>query len=137
MPVRVLNISDQPKRFKKGSALATPVTSVVSVPKGASIGDLAGHKIEVPDSLQSLYERSVTIPSGDLGHTDLVWYKINRGDAPPIRQPSRWLPSLKQDEAHKAVTEMLEKGLIESSTSPWALPVVLIKKKRWQLEVLC
>ena len=67
VPVRVLNLSDQPKRFKRGSDLATctPVTSVVSAPKGASNGDLGGHKIKVPDPLQSLYERSVTNLSED------------------------------------------------------------------------
>ena len=94
VPVRVLNLSDKPKRFNKGSDLATctPVMSVVGAPKGASDSDLGGHKIKVPDSLQSLYERSVTNLSedqrpllynllgrnadvfscgpGDLGHTD-------------------------------------------------------------------
>ena len=34
-----------------------------------------------------------------------------------------------QDDWHKAVTEMLEQGLIEPSTSPWASPIVLAKKK--------
>ena len=152
VPIRVLNLSDKPKRFKKGSDLATctPVMSVVGAPKGPS-DDLEGHKIKVPDSLQSLYERSVTNLSedqrpllynllgrnadvfscgpGDLGHTDLVQHKINTGDAAPIRQPPRRLPSLVKEEAHKAVTEMLEQGLIESSTSPWASPIVLVKKK--------
>ena len=66
---------------------------------------------------------------GDLGHTDLVRHKVNTGNAAPIRQPPRRLPSLKTDEAHKAVTEMLEQGLIEPSTSPWASPIVLTKKK--------
>ena len=125
--------------------------SVVGAPKGASDSDLGSHKIKVPDSLQSLYERSVTNLSEDqrpllynllgrnadvfscgpwdLGHTDLVQHKINTGDAAPIHQPPRRLPSLIKEEAHKAVTEMLEQGLIESSTSPWASPIVLIKKK--------
>jgi len=67
--------------------------------------------------------------SGDLGKTDLVRHKINTGDAAPIRQPPRRLPSLKKDEANKAVTEMLEQGLIETSTSPWASPIVLVRKK--------
>ena len=62
VPVRVLNLPDKPKQFKKGSDLATctPVMSAVGAPKGASDSDLGGHKIKVPDSLQSLYERSVT-----------------------------------------------------------------------------
>ena len=52
VPVRVLNLSDQPKRFKRGSDLATctPVTSVVSAPKSARNGDLGGHEIKMPDS---------------------------------------------------------------------------------------
>ena len=48
VPVRVLNLSDQPRRFKKGCNLATctPLTSVCSATKSAS-DDLA-HDIEVP-----------------------------------------------------------------------------------------
>jgi len=152
VPVRVLNISNQPKCFRRGSNLVTctPVTSVFSAPKSASSGDL-GYEVKLPDSLQSLYERSVTnlsedqkpllynllgrntdvfsCGSGDLGKTDLVRHKINTGDAAPIRQPPRRLPSLKKDEANKAVTEMLEQGLIETSTSPWASPIVLVREK--------
>ena len=46
-------------------ATCTPVTSVVSTPKSACNGDLEGHEIKMPDSLQSLYERSVTNLSED------------------------------------------------------------------------
>ena len=36
---------------------------------------------------------------------------LGRTDSLPIRQPPRRLPSLKRDEAHKTVTEMLGQGL--------------------------
>ena len=55
------------KTTQEGCDLATctPVTSVVSATKGGSNGDLGAYKIKVPDSLQSLYERSVTNLSED------------------------------------------------------------------------
>ena len=47
----------------------------------------------------------------------------------PIRQPPRRLPLAKRNETDQAVTEMLQQGIIEPSSSPWCSPVVLVKKK--------
>ena len=65
----------------------------------------------------------------DLGRTDLVQHCINTRDASPIRQPPRRLPLTKQQDAAKAVEDMEKEGVIETSCSPWASPIVLVKKK--------
>lgn len=50
-------------------------------------------------------------------------------DAQPVNQrPYRISPQLK-DELEKQVTEMLHKGFIQHSSSPFASPVLLVKKK--------
>ena len=41
----------------------------------------------------------------------------------------RRFPIHQQEEGEKQVKEMLDKGLIEPSQSPWASPIVLVKKK--------
>ena len=64
----------------------------------------------------------------DLGQTDLVKH-INVGDAQPVRQAPRRLPSAKREEAQKAVEDMAEQGLIKPPHRPWSSPVVLVKKK--------
>ena len=47
----------------------------------------------------------------------------------PIRQQARRIPVYKRAEAEKHLQEMLQKGVIEPSSSPWASPIVLVKKK--------
>ena len=106
---------------------------------------------EVPKHLVDLLERSCQHLSGeqsqrvrelllrnqdvfskgdlDLGRTDLVRHSINTGDHRPIKQPYRRLPVWQQQEAEKQIGDMLEKEVIEKSTSPWASPIVLVKKK--------
>jgi hypothetical protein len=65
----------------------------------------------------------------DLGKTDKVKHVINTGDAAPIRQRPRRVPIHLQAEAKEQVDKLLKHGLIEHSTSPWASPIVLVKKK--------
>lgn len=65
----------------------------------------------------------------DLGRTNVVKHQIDTGNATPIRTPPRRIPIHWQGELQKLIEEMLEKGVIRPSTSPWAAPVVLVKKK--------
>ena len=67
--------------------------------------------------------------SGDpLGRTNLVQHEIET-QGPPIKQHPRRFPLGLRDEGRKQVEEMLKSDIIEPSTSPWASPVVLVKKK--------
>lgn len=75
--------------------------------------------------------RDVFSKSGELGRTNVVYHSIDTGDARPKRQPARRLPNHQRAEAHKQVNDMLGKGVISPSSSPWASPVILVKKKRW------
>uniref|UniRef100_A0A0A9D1W1 Reverse transcriptase domain-containing protein n=1 Tax=Arundo donax TaxID=35708 RepID=A0A0A9D1W1_ARUDO len=50
------------------------------------------------------------------------------GAKPVNLKPYRYSPQLK-DEMEKQITEMLQKGIIQHSTSPFSSPVLLVKKK--------
>ena len=65
----------------------------------------------------------------DLGRTSVVKHDIYTDGSTPIRQrPYRTAPA-QRDEITKHIYTMLEADIIEPSTSPWASPVVLVKKK--------
>ena len=64
-----------------------------------------------------------------LGHTEMVQHDILTNTEIPIKQPVRRPPFHLRDEADKAVEKMLKDGVIEPSNSPWASPVVLVRKK--------
>ena len=67
--------------------------------------------------------------NGPLGRTDLVKHEIVTTTQQPIKQRARRFPISQREEGQKLVEDMLEQGVIEPSTSPWASPVVLVKKK--------
>ncbi|GBN22874.1 Transposon Ty3-I Gag-Pol polyprotein [Araneus ventricosus] len=59
----------------------------------------------------------------------MTQHRINTGNHPPIKQYSRRLPLAKKEEAERLVKEMVDNGIIEESSGPWASPIVLVKKK--------
>ena len=113
--------------------------------------DNDGETLTVPKHLADLFQRSSHLlnpdersqlarvltdfagvfatSSDDLGHTSLVTHQINTGSSQPIRQPTRRLPLHKRAEADTLLKDMLKKGVIEPSSSPWTSPIVLVKKK--------
>ena len=65
----------------------------------------------------------------DLGVTDTVTHKIDTNDAVPIRQPMRRYPPAHLQAIDEHVNSMLDQGIIEPATSPWASNLVLVRKK--------
>jgi hypothetical protein len=61
--------------------------------------------------------------------TDVIEHQILVGDARPIRVPPYRVPYALRDEMKKQVTEMLGKGVIRESNSPWSAPAILVPKK--------
>ena len=54
----------------------------------------------------------------------MVTHSIDTGDSHPIHQPLRRKRTIEE-----IVQKMMAQGVIQNSNSPWASPVVLIKKK--------
>ena len=63
------------------------------------------------------------------GRTEQLHHHIETGDMPPIRQPTHCIPIVQREEVKQLLKEMEAKKIIQPSKSPWASPVVLVKKK--------
>ena len=63
------------------------------------------------------------------GRTNLVEHKIITTNPRPIKQAVRRPPFHLKKEAENEVQKMLKSGVIEPSSSPWASPVVFVRKK--------
>ncbi len=74
------------------------------------------------------YQDTFSKSDWDIGLTDLAEHPIDTGGAAPVKQRPRRVPLAYADEEQKAIEDLLKKGVIQKSTSPWASPIVLVKK---------
>ena len=85
-----------------------------------------GYKLK---SLIDEYNDVFAIDPMEVGRTDLVQHRIDTGGQTPLRQPPRRIPFSLRAKVEKMVQEMLDTGIIEHSSSPWASPIVLVSKQ--------
>ena len=67
-----------------------------------------------------------------MGHTSLVYHLIHTGSSRPVHQQARRLPLHQKQEVRELLDDTLSRGVIEPtlcSHSPWASPIVLVRKK--------
>ena len=65
----------------------------------------------------------------DLSLTNITEHVIETGYAHPIKQPPRRVPMAFAGEDKEAIDKLWKQGSIRPSTSPWASPIVLVRKK--------
>ena len=65
----------------------------------------------------------------ELGKCGIVKHRIDTGDTKPIKQRAYRASGENKKLIEEEVKKMLEKGVIEKSTSPWASPIVIVPKK--------
>ena len=67
--------------------------------------------------------------SDDVGRTHCTQHRVDTGMAVPIRQHPRRIPAARREQTSQLLKDMLKKGTIRPSQSPWASPIVLVAKK--------
>ena len=73
--------------------------------------------------------QAFAIDEADRGETDLIEMTIDTGDAQPKQVPPRRTPLAARQEIAMQLKKMQDQGVIQPSCSPWASPVVLVRKK--------
>ncbi len=68
-------------------------------------------------------EEQETAPAHGIEH------RIDTGDSPPIGTTPHRTSAFERQLINNQVQDMLEKGIIEKSNSPWAAPVVMVPKR--------
>jgi len=79
--------------------------------------------------LLSNHHQVFSLEEGERGETDLTQFEINTVDTLPKKQPTRRIPYAAQQEVAQLLKEMQDANVIRPSTSAWASPIVLVKKK--------
>ena len=98
---------------------------------GISVGD-ADLTTDQRDELLALigeHNDCFATSVADLGDTKFYDFKIDTGDAKPIRKAAyRYSPPVLQ-QISEQIQQMLDHDIIEPSTSEWLSPVVMVKKR--------
>lgn len=71
----------------------------------------------------------------DLGQTEAVYHEIHLKDEVPTRETYRRVPPGQLEEFRAALNDLLEAGVVSKSKSPYASPVVLVRKKDGSLRI--
>ena len=97
---------------------------------------------EWPDDLQQKvhdlmveYQHLFTLNDLELGKTSKVKHQIKLNNNVPFKDRYWRISPHEFDEVHKHLGEMLKIGAIQKSVSPWASPVVLVRKKDGSLRL--
>ena len=90
---------------------------------------LSGHHQDLLLALLMEYSDVFSRSRDELGRTDVLWHEIITDGASPIRQRFRRLSPEKRAEMRMMLNDMLKKNIISPSKSPWAAPIVLVKKR--------
>uniref|UniRef100_A0A8C7XN19 ribonuclease H n=1 Tax=Oryzias sinensis TaxID=183150 RepID=A0A8C7XN19_9TELE len=112
---------------------STPDTGQHSLTEGVSNlvnrPDLTERQQEELATLLQKWEKVFAQHEEDFGRTNTVLHRIHTGDSLPVRERFRALPPSLYKEMTSLLTGMLERGVIKESKSPWAAPIVLVRKK--------
>ena len=78
-----------------------------------------------------LWEFHDTFANGpdDVGRTDVVTHSIDTGSATPVKQAARRIPHAMRSIVDAQIEQMVENGIVQPSSSPWASPIVIVRKK--------
>ena len=91
--------------------------------------DLPDQEKETLLTFLAAYHRVFSLEDGERGETDLIRMDIDTGDAAPKKQSVRRIPFNLRQEVARQVAKMQKDGVIQPSRSPWASPIVLVKKR--------
>ncbi|KAK6172537.1 hypothetical protein SNE40_016172 [Patella caerulea] len=160
IPIRMVNPTNSTIKIAKGTHLGKMVETVdcesnlddVSVVNKSSsrapehlrdilqeaTKNLTDDQAGILESLVTEFHDIFAVNDSDVGCFSGITHHIDTGNAKPIRQPPRRTPLGFQTEEKGHLRQLLDNGTVVPSTSEWASPVVLVRKKdggvRWCID---
>ena len=148
IPIRYANLTNETQILYPGTNIAgfspVQVIKTVQTRKSKPPRNLPSHMTELYErasvgmsntqkkkiaKLLGKYGCVFSKDRADLGRTGIIKHKISVDDANPIKQPMRRILVHLREEVDRQLDLMLDQDIIQPSASPWASPIVLVKKK--------
>ena len=92
---------------------------------------------EIKQGVELLQKHSTVFSrgEGDLGCTTLVEHEIPLADEAPVRQRYRRLPPSQYEQVKAHIQELLDRGVVHPSCSPYSSPIVVVFKKNGEIRL--
>ena len=74
-------------------------------------------------------------PDNDIGYIEVVEHKIRTEDDIPMTQPYRTIPPNQYQDVKDHIQTLLDNSILRESHSPYASPIVLVRKKNGSLRL--
>ncbi len=116
---------------------ADEISEEFPVPVQVNYVGLTPTQCEELKKLLRKYKDVFSKSDNDYGYTEAVMHDITTGDAPPIKQRHRRVPPQVFQEFRKHVQDLVCRGILKKSSSPWASPAVIVKKKDGSVRFCC
>ena len=81
------------------------------------------------------YSDTFSPPDGTVGCTSLVRHEIPLLNSDPVRQRYRRIPPSQFTQVKEHVHDLLRKGIVRPSSSPYASPIVVVQKKSGEIRL--
>lgn len=123
--------------------VSTMTAQVASCDASDMLGQIAslefgGLSVEEQNQVRALlreYQSVFSTHEGDLGCTNLLSHEIPLTDDTPVRQRYRRIPPSEYEVVKTHISQLLDTQIIRESCSPYASPIVLVKKKDGSLRM--
>lgn len=100
-----------------------------------NLSSLSAEEQEQVRSVLHQYTSVFSAHDGDLGYTNLISHDIPLVDDVPVRQRYRRIPPSEYKVAKEHINQLLSTQIIRESSSPYASPIVLVRKKDGSLRM--
>ena len=151
VPIIITNKRNYPVEIQKGKYLANVEMVDIKVEKSINsvVKELSNKKVD-PRKISEIvglsvdfsfdqkkklielldkYDHVFSKDEKDIGYYDKNKFKIDTGNEKPIKQRAYRIPYAQQENVDKLIDDMMQNKIISKSDSPWASPIVLVKKK--------
>ena len=118
-----------------GEVFVLPDGTKIVLPPGLSLRHLSSKEAVEAAKLVQSHIKAFSMGPLDLGHCDLIPHEIKLTDNRPVNLPYRRVMPSQVSEVKKMLQDLLDRNIIRRSASPYASPIVLVKKKNGQLRL--
>ena len=136
--VNVVSLPSGVTEVPTGAATMSSQTVSATVSQQMGDMDLSALSAEQQDQVKALlgqYSSVFAAHDGDLGCTNLISHDIPLVDDAPVRQRYRRIPPSEYEAVKEPINQLLSTQVIRESSSPYASPIVLVRKKDGSLRM--